>query len=261
VDPEVANAHSVDTKYSNYLIATGLQGARIGFSRDAIQPQGPLVPDPLVVSAANQTVEDMRTAGALIQDLNLVSQIAGLILSANSTRECGGSWNRKGIEDYLATSPMPDCPVKTIQDIIDSGVYPKGDLTRNWLDDMVNATLPPEIPCASYDNAKATAQKLVLDSFAANNVDFILYPTMTGPPTLMKPNMSDIQITITFVSASTGLPSITFPVAYGPDGIPIGMSLTGRPYSEGDLIKLVYGFEEAIFNKRRRQPKDYPPLP
>lgn len=79
----MAKEHQVDTNYLSYLNASGLKGAKIGFSRDAIEPQPPLIiPDPAVVAAANRTVSDMIAHGALIQDLNLVLQV-GLFVSSS----------------------------------------------------------------------------------------------------------------------------------------------------------------------------------
>jgi len=59
------------------------------------------------------------------------------------------------------------------------------------------------------------------------------------------------------VSSSTlpavaGYPNITVPAGFVKE-LPVGISLFGRPFSEGTLIKLAYAFEQAT--KARRKPK------
>lgn len=68
------------------------------------------------------------------------------------------------VVDYLESCLLDTCPVKTIQDIIDSGVYPRGDHTREWLDSFVNYPLSPadDPACTSYENMKTGGEELVL---------------------------------------------------------------------------------------------------
>jgi Asp-tRNA(Asn)/Glu-tRNA(Gln) amidotransferase A subunit family amidase len=49
------------------------------------------------------------------------------------------------------------------------------------------------------------------------------------------------------------------PAGYSPDGIPVGIEFLGRPFSEGTLFKLAYGYEQAT--RHRRTPWTTPALP
>ena len=91
-------------------------------------------------------------------------------------------------------------------------------------------------------------------------VDYILYNRL---PTLMEPDPAEpLNMPFTFLSASTRMPSLTFPVGYGgEDGVPIALSLTGPRYSEGDLIALAYGYEQQVFVSMYHATDLYPPLP
>ncbi|MBN2354924.1 amidase [candidate division KSB1 bacterium] len=44
----------------------------------------------------------------------------------------------------------------------------------------------------------------------------------------------------------TGLPAITFPVDYDPNGLPIGMQAIGRPWAEDDLLAIAYKSEGLL---------------
>jgi Asp-tRNA(Asn)/Glu-tRNA(Gln) amidotransferase A subunit family amidase len=54
-------------------------------------------------------------------------------------------------------------------------------------------------------------------------------------------------------AAVAGYPSITVPAGYS-QGLPVGLSLIGRPWSESRLIALAYAFEQAT---RHRQPPKF----
>jgi len=268
VNETVIRENDGNSDYTSYLDADGLRGRRIGFSRDAFASftvgDMEVEPDLEVVAAVETALGNMAAAGATVKDTN-VSRPLSLYLNLNRKEvgDCGSSWNQYGISRYLEHNYADNCPIKNIQDIIDSGVYPAGDITRSWLDAMVNYTLPPdEDPaCTKYEEVTTTARELVLDILARNEVDFVVYPVMNRLPTSITPDSSDPVINlITYISASTRLPSVTFPVGYAADGVPISMSITGRQYSEGELIRIVYGFEQQVFNAMRRLPVDYPPL-
>jgi amidase len=66
------------------------------------------------------------------------------------------------------------------------------------------------------------------------------------------------------LAAVTGFPAITVPAGFShpsasaPLGVPVGMDILGRPWSEGRLIQIAYGFEQAT--RYRKPPRSTPPL-
>jgi amidase len=58
-------------------------------------------------------------------------------------------------------------------------------------------------------------------------------------------------------AAVAGYPNITVPVG-NVDGLPVGISFFGRAYSEGNLLKLAYAFEQAT--KFRKPPRFFPTI-
>jgi len=55
------------------------------------------------------------------------------------------------------------------------------------------------------------------------------------------------------IAAKAGYPSITVPAGYTPKGQPLGITFTGKAYSEPQLIRIAYAFEQAT--KYRVPPK------
>ena len=60
------------------------------------------------------------------------------------------------------------------------------------------------------------------------------------------------------LSANSGLPAIVVPGGFTPDGLPVGVELLGRAWSEPQLIKLAYAYEQAT--RHRRPPASTPAL-
>ena len=60
------------------------------------------------------------------------------------------------------------------------------------------------------------------------------------------------------LSANSGLPAIVVPGGFTPDGLPVGLELLGRAWSEPQLIKFAYSYEQAT--RHRRPPVSTPAL-
>jgi len=58
------------------------------------------------------------------------------------------------------------------------------------------------------------------------------------------------------LSASSGLPALSVPAGFTDDGLPIGVEFLGRPWSESELLKIGYGWEQAA--RLRRTPFSTP---
>jgi amidase len=52
----------------------------------------------------------------------------------------------------------------------------------------------------------------------------------------------------------TGLPAISLPLHWTPDGLPVGVQLTGGPWQEAALISLAAQLEHALPWAERRAP-------
>lgn len=98
-------------------------------------------------------------------------------------------------------------------------------------------------------------------------VDVIITPaTAITAPLIpadgLKDGWSDLSATTekmryAFPSNLTGHPAISFPVGYGPDGLPVGMQAIGRYWDERTLLRIAYAAEQVV---ERRKPAVFFPI-
>ena len=84
-------------------------------------------------------------------------------------------------------------------------------------------------------------------------LDALVYPTWSNPPRLIGDFQTPAGDNSQLFSPTTGFPAITVPMGYTRDNrLPAGITFFGRAWSEGRLITLGYGYEQAT--KHRRPP-------
>jgi len=60
------------------------------------------------------------------------------------------------------------------------------------------------------------------------------------------------------LSAASGLPALSMPAGFTPDGLPVGLELLGLPFDDARLLALAYSFERV--HHVRRPPANTPAL-
>ena len=122
-------------------------------------------------------------------------------------------------------------------------------------------TQPPEESpgCKSREVMREKLRAGVLAMMDSLRLDALVYPTWSNPPRLIgdlnTPHGDNSQL----FSPTTGFPAITVPMGYTRgNALPAGMTFFGRPWSEGRLITLAYGFEQTTHH--RRPPSSAPAL-
>jgi amidase len=148
----------------------------------------------------------------------------------------------------------PGVPVSSFKEIYESNQFhPLNDLF-----DLV-ATGPDTVDGdAEYLRLRLNQQDFqrhILNIFAKNDIDFLVYPTVRViPPTrteLVARKYSALNFpTNTLIGSQAGLPSITVPVGFTDDGLPIGMEVLGTPLSEARMLQFAYSCER-VFQARR----------
>ena len=105
----------------------------------------------------------------------------------------------------------------------------KGDLTsKEYLDALQKVK-------------RATREEGIDAVVAKDNLDAIVAPTVGATWS---------------IAAVAGYPYITVPAGFGTDGLPLGMAFFGRAFTEPQLIKYAYAFEQKT--KMRQTPKFLP---
>ena len=88
------------------------------------------------------------------------------------------------------------------------------------------------------------------------NIDVLIYPTWNNPPRRIEDSNSRHGNNSPFIPPHTGQPAITVPMGFTKDGLPTGLQMLGRPFSEPTLLTLAFAYEKATNN--RRPPSTFP---
>jgi Asp-tRNA(Asn)/Glu-tRNA(Gln) amidotransferase A subunit family amidase len=106
------------------------------------------------------------------------------------------------------------------------------------------------------------ARQTLISVFAEHQLDALVYPLqkrLVAPLTeLNQADRNGILASVTGFPAITVSAGFSSPSATSALGVPVGMDILGRPWSEGRLIEIAYGFEQATHF--RKPPRSAPPL-
>ena len=158
---------------------------------------------------------------------------------------------------YLRVLP-PNAPVHSLEEVIALGKY-SPSIKSNMEKAMALST-----GTADYNQKlilRAELQTRLMKIMADNKLDAIVFPHQQQ--LVCKVGESQQQRNGVFCSI-TGFPSITVPAGFSsptqdaPLGVPVGMEIIGRPWTEPLLIEIAYNFEQA--SRFRKAPLGICPL-
>ena len=236
-----ATSEHRDADYRRFVVPGGLKGARIGVLRQAYERP---TTDSEVVQVFARALEAMKVQGATIVDPAGIDSLPAVL------RTTGGACNvfKHDLEGYFAARG-PNAPVKTIDEIVKSGNFHPLAQTRLQAAQAVTVAPADNPACQSREAMRARLRVAVLALMDSLKLDAMVYPTWSNPPRLIgdlnTPHGDNSQL----FSPMTGFPAITVPMGYTRGTLPAGMSFLGRPWSEGKLITLAYGFEQATHHR------------
>jgi aspartyl-tRNA(Asn)/glutamyl-tRNA(Gln) amidotransferase subunit A len=111
------------------------------------------------------------------------------------------------------------------------------------------------VPGTHYVKAmgtRAALKETIRHVFEVHGLDMLLSPTLPSPTVSMDAlgvpdeNGEDpltAAINLMFPANVTGLPALTVPCGFSPDGFPIGVQLMGRPFAEATLFRAALAYE------------------
>jgi Asp-tRNA(Asn)/Glu-tRNA(Gln) amidotransferase A subunit family amidase len=254
-DPVTAlGVGKVPKTYSAFLDSHGLKGARIGVLRTLFGTGPDHAEVNRVMANALQALKDQ---GAVLVEINDAAFDTGKL---NSDLDVQKYEYKFQLNNYLKVQPNP--PVHSLAELIATGNYHKPSLEKF----LASAQ--------SYENGLNEAdykdRRLKIDDLrvqlanvmAKNNVIALVYPHQKRLPVMIG-DMNQAERN-GILASLTGFPAITVPAGFSaptasaPIGVPVGIEFLGQPFSEPQLLKIAYSFEQATH--ARKPPQSAPPL-
>jgi len=248
-----SSAHSAPD-YTRYLDPNGLLGARIGVVRAHYAGFNDNV-DKLVADA----IDVMKRRGAIIVD---PADIPTAGKFDDSEFDVLLYEFKADLNKYLS-SLGPNAPVKSLKDVIDFNERHR-DKEMPWFgqDIMLKAQEKGPLTEKKYLDALAQDQTMSrgqgIDAVMnEHKLDALIAPTGGPAWPIDLLNGDHFAGGYSTPSAVAGYPNINVPIGFV-SGLPIGMSIFGRQWSEPVLLRIAYSYEQA--SMMRRAPKFIPTL-
>ncbi|NYT38829.1 amidase [Allopusillimonas soli] len=241
-DSATSGVHShIPDSYLDGLRQNTLSGARIGILSEFFGSRA----DEVEVSAiVREAALAMSELGAELIEVDLPNVAALMRESSLIAHEF-----KFALSDYLAA--YEGLPAKSLSEILDRGLH------HEQLDQVFRLRDQPESPdTTSYRHAREKKREislLVQKVMDEHKLSAVLYPVLRGKPSVI----GEVQPgENSQLSPSTGLPAISLPAGFTRDGVPVGLELLGRPYSEQTLLNFALDWE---LSGNRRVPPIYAP--
>ena len=239
-------------RYTDGLDGQGLQGARIGILRDAIGYRSEPGHEDFakVTEVFDRAVGELRSAGAEIVDPITIPEVGALL----PKRSRPADEEDESFRAFFAGSAK--APFATRREAMASPLFAKVfKVARDRWEKPVTAT-------AHYDYLRA--RDMLMTRFhkvmADHRLDAIVHKAVEHQPTLIKDGINppyvdqwgapSINTFLVFV------PSIVVPAGVTRDNLPAGITFLGRPYSDAQMIRFAYAYEQAT--RYRRAPTTTP---
>ena len=165
---------------------------------------------------------------------------------------------KSDLNRYLSTA---GAPVKTLSDLIAfNDAHRAEEMPYFGQELFIDAEAKGPLTDKAYVDALRKSQRLARNEgidavMAKHSLDAIVAPT-AGPPWVVDlANGDHFTGGSSTPAAVAGYPSICLPMGMS-FGLPVGLSLIGRAWSEATLIRLAYAFEQAT--KHRKAPRFLP---
>jgi amidase len=247
-DPATADGRARSADYTRFLDPDGLRGARIGVARNLAGFH------PKVDKIFDDAVAELKRQGAAIVDKADVPNIKEL---GDPEFEVLLYEFKDGLDRYLA-SLGPKAPVKTLAEAIAFNEAHK-DREMPWFGQEIFLQAQEKGPLTTpaykeaLEKCRRLSRKEGLDAVMdQHTLDALVAPT-GGPAWIIDPvNGDHFTGGNSTPAAVAGYPTLTVPMGFV-FGLPVGLSFIGRAWSEGALVRLAFGYEQAT--KHRRPPR------
>jgi amidase len=202
--------------------------------------------DQEVAAVVNEALENIKALGAGVVEV----PFPGLDETLQNTSTINAEF-KFDLLDFLGKYPA--APVHTLAEILGSGKYhPAVEAVLKRAEEVAARDTPAYRAALARREA---ARQAVLEVMSSRGITAFVYPTLRRKPAVIGQPQGGSNCQL---SATTGMPAISMPAGFTADGLPVGMELLGRPWSEPTLLKVAFAYERLA--APRRPPKTTPPL-
>jgi len=244
----------VPDSYTKFLDKNGLKGARIGILRESMGYDSE--PDSedfkKVTEVFDKAVAELKAAGAEIVDPIVVPKLKELL----ARRAGSHAQAEESFQVYFGRGANP--PFKSREEATRSPDFAR--VVRRSQDRWKRTSDATR----HYEYLKAQDELTihVLKVMADNMLDAIVHKAVEHQPTLISqgvnPPYVDQKGAPHLNTFLVFVPTIVVPAGFTRDNLPAGLSFLGRPYDDGNMIRLAYAYEQST--RHRRPPASTTPL-
>ena len=181
-----------------------------------------------VLAAFDAAIDVLRRLGATIVDVTIPSY-AEILAVGNTIAACEYSVAAAHLfREHPSDFDLAKPPAASGADIKAGALIPAVDYIR--------ATQKRRLLQREFAKATKSVAVFISPTYPLAPRPFSEYP---------KPYTADDAIRYTFPFDLLGLPAISVPCGFSPDGMPIGMQFVGRPFDEAAVLRAAYAYEQA----------------
>jgi amidase len=223
--------------YTKFLDADGLKGKRLGVEKSFLKG------NPDVVALLKKTLELLKHKGATIVEVDILKPIFALGAAEFSVLQYEF---KDGLNKYLATA---NAPVKSLKEVIAFNEKNEATVMPFFKQEtLISSEKIGGLDSKEYKAAlvKSTSSRKIIDDLLRLHKLNALCGTTNGLACCIDLINGDYDTGFSFSSpaAMAGYPHITVPMGFVHE-LPIGFSFFGTAYTEPELIKMAYAFEQA----------------
>jgi len=217
--------------------ADQLRGVRLGKLADMFRTGTDFEPTNAAIA---KQIALLTGRGAIIVDglrtgLGLIGMMPTLRLNSFELRTAFDAYLRRRADDK----------VKTLADLIATGKYLKGgNLELRLQETMRVDVLEHDEEYRRRRDVRLKLRQTLIELMDRERVDALVYPAKAlGAPPLGSTDAAGGRDNA--ISSVAGLPAIVVPPVVDRDGLPVGLELLGRPFSEPTLFRIAIEYERV----------------
>jgi len=234
--------------YSVFLDTNGLRGKRIGVEQKKYENQ-------FLNKLQQDAIDVMKQQGAEVIELEYLQALNDL---TDEEFEVLKFEFKDGLNTYLSTA---NSSMKSLTDLIAFNLQKEDDAMPTFKQEiMVDSEKKAGLDSKEYkDLVEKThmGSRTIIDRvLTENKLDALCGLTM-GPACAIDTIYGDRwgDVFLTSPAAMAGYPHISVPAGFVYD-LPVGMSLYGTAWTEGQLIGMAYAYEQATKNRKKPEFKE-----